>query len=115
MTTGVMLSEPLLAWPSKLRRVKHCPCGRQGYKGCNSTETVAIPWLFLEDAFYKEENRDLRFEITSLAWPSRLCQEHMCVDVGATPGNDEIGMGLLMAFIEEVISEMRVILGEFFP
>ena len=63
MTIEVVLSEQPLAWPSRLRRVKHCPRGRQGYKGWNSTETVAIPWLFLKDAFYKEENRDLRFEI----------------------------------------------------
>ena len=57
----------------------------------------------------------MRFEITSLAWPSRLCQEHMRVDVEATLGNDEIVMGSLMAFIKEVILGMRVILGEFSP
>ena len=91
-----------LAWPSRLRRV---------YQYRNRR----YPWLFLEDAFYKEVNRDLRFEITSLTWPSRLCQVCMCVDIEATLGNDEIVMGSLMAFIEEVISEMRVILGEFFP
>ena len=39
----------------------------------------------------------------------------MCVDIEATLGNDEIVMGSLMAFIEEVILGMRVILGEFFP
>ena len=61
MTIEVMLSEPLLAWPSRLRQVKLRPCGRQGYKGCNSTGTVATLRLFLEGAFYKEEN--LRFEI----------------------------------------------------